>query len=177
MPLAKIQVVLAMLAAVAIPCASSNSAEDAISAAAVARKTYSNDRFGFAFEYPASWSLVESRGAQSSDALLSLKFLSREENVPVLRDYSPGSVSIEVFANPGRQPLRDWLDVHGWPFDAAGRSVTSTFIGGLPAMEVATGKMFAPNRFTYVATKDWVVRLSALAPDSHVVVQSFRFNP
>lgn len=176
MVLAKAQVVLTILAAVVIPCASSNPAEGAVSAAAIARKTYVNDRFGFAFDYPASWSLVESQGVQPGETLLSLKFLSREENVPVLRDYSPGSVSIEVLANPARRTLREWLDEHGWPFDAAGRSVTPTSLGGLPALEVATGKMFAPNRFTYVATKDWVLRLSALAPDSHTVVQSFRFN-
>jgi hypothetical protein len=146
-------------------------------AAADDRKSYNNDRFGLAFDYPASWSLVEKPGSQSSGAMLSLKLLSPDEDVPVRRDYSPGSVSIEMFGNPTRQPLRKWLDQHGWPFDAAGRSVTETSLGGLPALEVATGKMFAPNRFIYVARKDWVLRLSALAPDSQVVVQSIRFNP
>lgn len=109
--------------------------------------------------------------------MLSLKLLSPDENVPVRRDYSPGSVSIEVFANPARRPLREWLDEHGWPFQGPDRSVTPTAIGGLPALEVATGKMFAPNRFTYVANKDWVMRLSALAPDANAVVQSIRFQP
>ncbi len=177
MILAKVQVVLAILAAVAIPCANSSPAVDAASTAETARKTYVNDRFGFAFDYPATWSVIERQGEQPGEPLLSLKFLSREENVAVLRDYSPGSVSIAVFANPARQTLREWLDEHGWPFDAAARSVTPTSIGGLPALEIATGKMFAPNRFTYVATKDWILRLSVLAPDSHTVVQSFRFNP
>jgi hypothetical protein len=145
--------------------------------AAAEHKSYDNGRFGFGFDYPASWSVVEKQGSQSGEAMLSLKLLSPDENVPVRRDYSPGSVSIEVYANSTRRPLRKWLDEHGWPFDAAGRSVTETSLGGLPALEVATGKMFAPNRFTYVASQDWVLRLSALAPDSQIVVQSIRFNP
>lgn len=161
---AKTRVVLAIVAALVMACA-----------AGAERKSYNNDRFGFAFDYPASWSLIEKPG--SNAALLSLKLLSPDENVPVRRDYSPGSVGIEVFANPNRRPLREWLDEHGWPFDAAGRSVTPTSIGGLPALEVATGKMFAPNRFTYVATKNWVLRVSAIEPDSQTVVQSIRFNP
>lgn len=160
----KTRSILAIVATLAMSCAT---AED---------KSYSNDRFGFAFDYPASWTLIEQK-PQSTEAMLSVKLLSPDENVPVRRDYSPGSVSIEVFANPTRRPLREWLDEHGWPFEAAGRSVTPTSIGGLPALEVATGKMFAPNRFTYVASKDWVLRLSALAPDANRVVQSIRFNP
>lgn len=169
----KTKLVLAIVAASAVPFASAVRAADSSATAAVERKSYSNDRFGFAFEYPASWSLVE----QPGETLLSLKLLSPDENVPVRRDYSPGSVSIEVYANPTRKPLRQWLDQHGWPFDVAGRSVTETSLGGLPALEVATGKMFAPNRFTYVASHDWVLRLSALAPDSQIVVQSIRFDP
>jgi hypothetical protein len=164
--LSKSKVMLAIAAALVVACAG-----------ATERKSYSNDRFGFAFDYPASWSLIEQRSSRSGEAVLSVKLLSPDENVPVRRDYSPGSVSIEVFANPARRPLREWLDEHGWPFGPAGRSVTPTSIGGLPALEVATGKMFAPNRFTYVASKDWVLRLSALAPDSEIVVRSIRFDP
>lgn len=176
MSVSKANVVLASVVALVTPCASSIPA-DTPSAAAVERKSYNNDRFGIAFDYPASWSLIEKRGAQSGEPMLSLKLLSPDENVPVRRDYSPGSVSIDVFANPTRRPLREWLDEHGWPFNAAGRSVTPTSLGGLPALEVATGQMFAPNRFTYVANKDWVLRLSALAPESQSVVQSVRFKP
>jgi hypothetical protein len=176
MILTKTRVVLAVVAASVMPLTSDTPAAEAPSAAEVLRKSYNNARFGFAFDYPASWSVVESQGSPSG-AILSLKLLSPDENVPVRRDYSPGSVSIEMFANPTRQPLRKWLDEHGWPFDAAGRSVTETSLGGLPALEVATGKMFAPNRFIYVARKDWVLRMSALAPDSQIVVQSIRFDP
>jgi hypothetical protein len=174
MVLAKAKVVLAIVAAVAMPYAISTLAADKPSAA-TARKSYVNDRFGFAFDYPAAWSLIEKQGASSGESMLSLKLLSPDENVPVMRDYSPGSVSIEVFANPARLTVREWLDEHGWPFDAVGRSVTPMSIGGLPALEIATGKMFAPNRFTYVATDDCVLRLSALAPESPTVVRSIRF--
>jgi hypothetical protein len=177
MVITKTKVLMAIVAALVMPCAISTPAADEPAATETARKSYNNDRFGFAFDYPAAWSLIEKPGSQSGAAMLSLKLLSPDENVPVRRDYSPGSVGIEVFANPARRPLREWLDEHGWPFDAAGRSVTPTSIGGLPALEVATGRMFAPNRFTYVASKMYVLRLSALAPDSQTVVQSIRFKP
>jgi hypothetical protein len=106
-----------------------------------------------------------------------LKLLSRDENVDVSRDYSPGSFGIEVFANPRQLELRDWLDAHGWPFGESGRSVTATSIGGLPALEIATGKMFAPNRFIYVAAHGVIVRLAPLAAQSQAVLRSFRFEP
>lgn len=176
MVISKREIALAIVVASLTLFAGRTPAAEAPSAAAVQRKSYNNARFGFAFDYPASWSVVESQGSPSG-AILSLKLLSPDENVPVRRDYSPGSVSIEMFANSTRQPLRKWLDEHGWPFDAAGRSISQTSLGGVPAMEVTTGKMFAPNRFIYVARKDWVLRLSALAPDSQVVLQSIRFNP
>lgn len=176
MVISKPVIVIAIVVASLTSFAGGAPGADAPPEAAVERKSYNNDRFGFAFDYPASWSVVESQGSPSG-AILSLKLLSPDENVPVRRDYSPGSVGIEMFANPTRRPLREWLDEHGWPFDASGRSVTQTSLGGLPALEVATGRMFAPNRFIYVARKNWVLRLSALEPDSHVVLQSIRFDP
>jgi hypothetical protein len=143
---------------------------------AVPSKTYKSEQFKFSFDYPASWSLQEGSTPDRSQ-LLSLKLLSPDENVDVLRDYSPGSFGIEVFANPRQLELRDWFDEHGWPFGESGRSVTATSIGGLPALEIATGKMFAPNRFIYVAAHGVIVRLAPLAAQSQAVVRSFRFEP
>lgn len=143
---------------------------------ATLQKTYVNKRYGFAFDYPASWSLVAGKRVHQG-VVLSLRLLSQDENIPVMRDYSPGSFSIEVWANPDRRPLREWLDEHGWPFEDADRSVTAGSLHGRPSLEVSTGKMFAPNRFIYVANKEWVLRMSTLAPDAPAVVQSLRFDP
>jgi hypothetical protein len=143
---------------------------------AVPTKTYTSEQFKFSFDYPASWSVQEGSASDRSQ-LLSLKLLSRDEDVDVLRDYSPGSFGIEVFANPRQLELQDWLDKHGWPFGESGRSVTATSIGGLPALEIATGKMFAPNRFIYVAAHGVIVRLAPLAAQSQAVLRSFRFEP
>ena len=145
-------------------------------AGAVPSKTYTSEQFKFSFDYPASWSLQE-RSASDRSKLLTLKLLSRDEDVEVLRDYSPGSFAVEVFANPRQLALRDWLDEHGWPFGEGGRSVTATSVGGLPALEIATGKMFAPNRFIYVAAHDVVVRVAPLAAQSQAILRSFRFEP
>jgi hypothetical protein len=142
---------------------------------ATANKTYTSERFRFSFDYPASWS-VQEHAASDGSRLLTLKLLSRDEDLDVLRDYSPGSFGIEIFANPGRLEVRDWLDEHGWPFGEAGRSVTATSVGGLPALEIATGRMFAPNRFIYVAAHGVVLRLAPLAAESHAILRSFRFE-
>jgi hypothetical protein len=144
--------------------------------AAAPTKTYTSEQFKFSFDYPASWSVQEGSTSDPSQ-LLSLKLLSRDENVDVLRDYSPGSFGIEIFTNPRRLELRDWLDERGWPFGESGRSVTATSIGGLPALEITTGKMFAPNRFIYVAAHGVIVRLAPLAAQSQAVLRSFRFEP
>lgn len=146
------------------------------SAGAVPNRTYTSEQFGFSFDYPASWSLQE-HSATDRSKLQTLKLLSRDEDVDVLRDYSPGSFGIEVFPNPGQLELRDWLDQHGWPFGERGRSVTATSIGGRPALEIATAKMFAPNRFIYVAAHGVVVRLAPLAAQSQAILRSFRFEP
>jgi hypothetical protein len=146
------------------------------STSAASTKTYTSKQLKFSFDYPASWSIHE-RSAKDSSTLLSLKLLTREENIDVLRDYSPGSFAIEVYANPKRLQLRDWLNQHGWPFPEPGRSVTTTSIGGLSALEVATGKMFAPNRFIYVTAHGVVLRLAPLATESQEILRSFRFEP
>jgi hypothetical protein len=144
-------------------------------AGAAANKTYTSEQFGFSFDYPASWSLQENL-AKDRSTLLTLKLLSRSEDVDILRDYSPGSFGVEIFANPGQLTLRDWLDAHGWPFGEHGRSVTETSVGDRPALEITTGKMLAPNRFIYVAAHGVVVRLAPLAAQSQDVLRSFRFE-
>jgi hypothetical protein len=146
------------------------------STAAVPTKTYKSEQFKFSFDYPAAWSVQESSTSDRSK-LLVLKLLSQDEDVDVLRDYSPGSFGIEVLANPRRLELRDWLDQHGWPFNEGSRSVTATSVGGLPALDIATGKMYAPNRFIYVAAHGVVIRMAPLAAQSQAILRSFRFEP
>ena len=140
-----------------------------------ATKTYRSEQFKFSFDYPASWSIREDSKRDRSQLLI-LKLLSPDQNVDVLRDYSPGSFAIEVFANPRRLALRAWLDAHGWPFGEGGRSVTATSVGGVPALEIATGKMYAPNHFIYVAADGVVLRVAPLAAQSQEILRSFRFQ-
>lgn len=148
----------------------------AIVATAAPSRTYRSEQFKFSFDYPASWTVRE-ESASDRAKLLTLKLLSRDEDVEVLRDRSPGSFMIEVFANPRRLELRDWLDEHGWPFGAGDRSVTATSVDGLAALEIATGKMYAPNRFIYVAAHGVIVRIAPLAAQSQSILRSFRFEP
>jgi hypothetical protein len=144
--------------------------------AAAPTRTYRSEQFKFSFDYPAAWAVQEQPSGDSSK-LLVLKLLTRDQNVDVLRDYSPGSFGIEVFANPQQLELREWLDRHGWPFGESGRSVTAASVGGRPALEIATGKMYAPNRYIYVAAHGVVIRMAPLAAQSQAILRSFRFDP
>lgn len=146
------------------------------SMAAAATRTYRSEQFRFSFDYPASWSVQEQSSGDSSK-LLTLRLLTQDQDVDVLRDYSPGSFGVEVFANPQQLELREWLDRHGWPFGDSGRSVTAAHIGGRPALEIATGKMYAPNRYIYVAAHGVVIRMAPLAAQSQAILRSFRFDP
>ena len=86
------------------------------SAGAAPNKTYTSEQFGFSFDYPSSWS-VQERSVGDGSKLLTLKLLSPDENVAVLRDYSPGStVRTRIFRarefiarrlEPVVGPLRD----------------------------------------------------------------------
>lgn len=111
----------------------------------------------------------------SASALATIRLLNPDENVPIARERSPGSFAIHIFPNPKRLAVRDWLDEHGWPFGAE-RSVAATSVAGVPSLEVATPKMFAPNRFIFVAVDEHVLRLSPTARESESIVKSFRFS-
>ena len=166
--------VLVAFALVDLPAGNSFAAQP--STQEVATNTYRSEQFKFSFDYPATWS-VQERSAGDHSKLLVLQLLSRDDDVDVLRDYSPGSFAIEVLANPRHLELRDWLDEYGWPFGEGDRSVTATSISGLPALEIATGRMYAPNRFIYVAAHGVVVRMAPLAAESQKILRSFRFEP
>jgi hypothetical protein len=165
---------LAVIALVGLRPGESFAAEPSTEAAR--SKTYRSEQYKFSFDYPATWSVKESSAGRGS-RLLVLKLLSRDEDIDVLRDYSPGSFTLEVFANPRQLALRDWLDEYGWPFGEGDRSVAAAFISGLPALEIATGRMYAPNRFIYVTAHGVVVRMAPLAAQSPAILRSFRFEP
>jgi hypothetical protein len=140
------------------------------------QQRYVNENFGFAFNYPDSWVVLENRVPSSTKSLLSVRLLNREQDVDVARDYSPGSFAVEVFDNPTHLPLREWLELQGWPFGASDRSVTSTSVAGRPALEITTGKMFSPNRFIYVSHDHIILRLSPIASESSAIVDSFSLS-
>jgi heme/copper-type cytochrome/quinol oxidase subunit 2 len=169
-----IAITLVALALVHLPASESVAAQPSPESAAT--RTYKSAQFKFSFDYPASWSIREESSTDRS-TLLALKLLSPDENVDVLRERSPGSFSVEVFANPDRLLLRAWLDNHGWPFTDRNRSVTPTSVGGLRALDITTGQMYAPNRFIYVTAHGVVIRIAPLAAQAPAVLRSFRFEP
>ena len=156
--------------------AAAQSAEPASSLeeAPIARQHYSNTQYRFSFEYPSSWILTEDTPLDG--ALLAVRLLRPDENVPIMRERSPGSFALAVFANPQRLPIRTWLDSKGWPFGTE-RITREISVTGKAALDVSTTRMFAPNHFIYLAEGDQVFRMSPIAEGSLAVLMSFRTNP
>jgi PsbP-like protein len=174
------EVRMKLIVAVALAMVSSagySIAEEATSATQVAvssTKVYSNSKQRFSFDYPSAWVVIED--APADGALFSMRLLTPDENVPVMRERSPGSFALAVFANPQRLAVHEWLDAQGWPFGTE-RTTRETSVAGKPALDVSTGRMFAPNRFIYLADGNRIVRLSPLAEQSQIIMSSFRLRP
>jgi hypothetical protein len=133
-----------------------------------------NERFGFAFHYPPALRVVESQGDGTGARLLQLRLLGAEHDDPLLRDRFPGHFALEVFANPRRLALPDWLDEHGWPFGKHGSTLAAITVGGIAALDMSTGRMLSPNRYIYLATDGFIIRLTPLGLASETILHSFR---
>lgn len=136
-------------------------------------RSYVNERFGFAFRYPPSLSVVESQGEGEGARLLLLRLRGPEKDDPLLRDRLPGHFALEVFANPHRLAPQNWLDAHGWPFGTRGNTLATITVGGLAALDVSTGRMLSPNRYIYLATEHFMIRLTPIGRDAEAILHSF----
>jgi hypothetical protein len=140
------------------------------------RKRYTSAEFRFTFDYPSELAPFELRGSAKAppEPLFTVKVLTPEEAAPEIRAYAVGRFSVDVVANPRKLAVRDWLDAYGWPFGAAegGRPAE---VGGLPALDVTTGRELAPNRFLYVSRGDIVLRIAPIGAESQDILRSFRF--
>lgn len=139
-------------------------------------KTYASEEFGFSFQYPADLVVSENRGEETSPGalLLTVRLLGPEESDPALREHAIGRFSVAVLGNPEKLAVRDFLDTYGWPF-GPGEGATSTEVGGVPALDVTTGRMLAPNRFLYVSWNEVVLRMAPTGAESDRILRSFRF--
>ena len=137
-------------------------------------QTYVNKDFGFSIDYPPSVTVVESRTNGHGSLLLSVRLLGPEETSPVLRDRAPGRFALAVFANRERLALAAWLDANGWPFGAGLGDASSIEIGGAAALDIATGRMLAPNRYIYVASNGVIIRMAPIGSESERILNSFR---
>lgn len=169
------KLVVAVAIALTVPTGQSiaEEATSAIQVASSSTKAYSNSKQRFSFDYPSAWVVVED--APADGALFSMRLLTPDEDVPVMRERSPGSFALAVFANPQRLTVHQWLDAQGWPFGTE-RTTRETSVAGKQALDVSTGRMFAPNRFIYLADGNRIFRLSPLAEKSQIIMSSFKLR-
>lgn len=140
------------------------------------RKSYVNDKYGFAIDYPSALIFVESERQHYSESLLfSFQLLSLPlAKDLLLRDRVPGQFALQVFANPQNLSLDEWLDVQGWPFGIKAESAMNIEINGLFGLDVSSGQMLAPNRYVYLLVGSFIIRMVPIGAPSENILHSFR---
>lgn len=132
-------------------------------------KILRDTNLGFAISYPDVLTFTEAPGVQS-DALRSLHFLDSS------RANQPGGdfpqFSIDVFSNPGKLSLDQWLDANA--NDGARQAMT---IDNQQGYQVTLPIEIAPNQFYYVISGERVYKLTPLGEYGQQMLQSFKLQP
>ena len=132
-------------------------------------KTLRDASLGFAISYPATLTFHEQPGPQA-DTLRSLRFLdSALANQPG-GDFP--QFSIDVFSNPGKLSLDQWLDANA--NDGARQAMT---IDNQQGYQVTLPIEIAPNQFYYVISGERVYKLTPLGEHGQQMLQSFTLQP
>lgn len=139
-------------------------------------KTYTNDKYGFVIDYPASLILIEDKLPPTNLLVFSFRLLSSSllASDPLLREREPGQFSLQVFSNPKNMSLSVWLDREGWPLGLKADNAVSIDINGLMGLDISSGRMLAPNRFVYLSLGGFIIRMVPIAYPSEQILQSFR---
>ncbi len=139
-------------------------------------QTYTNDKYGFVIDYPASLILVEDKLLPTNLLVFSFRLLSSSllAGDPLLRDREPGQFALQVFSNPKDLSLSEWLDREGWPLGLKADNAVSIEINGLMGLDISSGRMLAPNRFVYLPLGAFIIRMMPIAYPSEQILKSFR---
>ncbi len=136
---------------------------------------YRDERFGFSFQYPDNYVILEEVELLSQidpNLLHRVRLLEKQLAESETAQLQPPNFSVEVFSNPSGLPLRQWIESHA----ALQGEQTDETIGGAQCVRVTLTTLMAPNEFHFCAHSGYVYRLIALTPYQEQMLASFRFG-
>jgi hypothetical protein len=137
--------------------------------------TYRDERFGFSFQYPDSYVVLEEKEPLSQihpNLVHRVRLLEKQLAESETASLQPPNFSVEVFSNPSGLSLRQWIESQA----ALQGEQTDETIGGAQCVRVTLTTLMAPNEFHFCAHGGYVYRLIALSPYQDEMLASFRFG-
>lgn len=137
--------------------------------------TYRDERFGFSFQYPDSYVILEEIELLSQidpNLVHRVRLLEKQLAESETAQLQPPNFSVEVFSNPTGLSLRQWIETVA----ALQGEQTSETIGGAQCVRVTLTTLMAPNEFHFCSHGGYVYRLIALTPYQDEILASFRFG-
>ncbi len=137
--------------------------------------TYRDARFGFSFQYPNSYVLLEEAEPLNQihpHLVHRVRLLEKQLAESETAGLQPPNFSVEVFDNPAGLSLPQWIE------DQAGMQGEQTreSIGGAECVRVTLTTLMAPNEFHYCAHSTYIYRLIAMTPFAEQMLASFQFG-
>lgn len=137
--------------------------------------TYTHPSLGFSLSFPGIYATLPEPADLSStapDLIGRVRFLEQDLARSEFSELEPPKFSVEVYANPGGQPLREWLREH-----APTGELIETTLAGRTCLQLTLRAQIAPNRFLFCTNDGRVYKFIPLGPFSQEMLDSFRFGP
>jgi hypothetical protein len=136
---------------------------------------YHAEQYSLAFRYPPTY--VPREDTPHPGQLLRISLLPPHAVGSPLEDLIPPAFAVDVYDNPVRRSIEQWLKERGIAQDKSRYSIEEVTIGGIPGLRVTSQLMLAPNIFYYVAREGYVYRFTPLGLHGEQILESVRFEP
>lgn len=140
-------------------------------------KTYQIESVGVRFRLPPDFERLETDEHPMPGALLHAAFDRPVPTDSPLFGRTPAAFSLDVFANPERRHLDDWLREAGIRVLPGRRSLSPAAVAGRVGVQVSDSAQLAPNVFYYVAAGRFVYRFVPLGAVGEKILGSVSLHP
>jgi len=119
--------------------------------------TYSNAQYGFSVQYPREYAAIPARDSPKPAPLTRVWFLESALLNSETLNFEVPKLAVDVFDNSAGQSLDAWLAAN---IASAPAERSTTQVGGVNALRLASMTMALPNVFYYVAHNRFVYRFT-----------------
>jgi hypothetical protein len=139
---------------------------------------YNNTDYGFSLKYPETFVIMKEPRDSAQGFPLRLhrvRFQDKQLSLAETAALEPPQFAVEVFKRDDSASLKNWLKSVQWL--SSTDSVESFHVeGAREGVRIDKMEQLAPNQFYYVATKQYVFRLTPLGEHGPDMVASFRLK-